>query len=94
MEKADSYLFVTSATPQVVAGTLFEYQLAVKSKKPVTGFKLLSGPPEMTVNEEGRVSYAVPADFRKSGTVAVAITDEDGKEHRYEFDLIPTLPPE
>ena len=26
-------------------------------------------------------------------TVAVAVVDADGKEHRHEFELVPTLPP-
>jgi hypothetical protein len=39
------------------------------------------------------VSWDVPADAEKPVTVAVGVTDAAGKEHRYEFELLPTLPP-
>ncbi len=93
LESAGDYLFVTSGPPQASAGKSFDYQLAVKSKRPATGFKLVSGPKDLTVSADGRVRWAVPDSFAKPATVAVTITDTEGKDHRHEFELIPTPPP-
>ncbi|MBN9117913.1 MAG: serine protease [Planctomycetes bacterium] len=94
LEKADDYLFVASAPPAAAAGRSFDYRIAVKSKKPAAGFKLLSGPPGLTVSDDGRVSWDVPATSTKPAVVVVAITDAADKEHRHEFELIPAALPE
>ena len=91
--EAGDYPFVTSVPPAAVAGKLFGYQLAVKSKKPASEFKLVSGPTDLEVSADGRVRWPVPETFDRAASVVVAISDETGKEYRHEFDLIPTLPP-
>jgi S1-C subfamily serine protease len=93
LDKTDGYLYVTSAPPQAIVGKELDYQLAVKSKKPATGFKLRGGPEGLTVSDAGRVKWDVPATFTKPVVVVVEISDGDGKEFRHEFELIPTLPP-
>jgi hypothetical protein len=93
LNAAEDYLFVNAAPPQVVVGKSFDYRLAVKSKKPVSGFQVLLGPAGVVVSDDGRLTWDVPAKFNETTKVAVAITDADGKEHRHEFEVIPTLPP-
>jgi hypothetical protein len=94
LAKADDYLYVTSAPPPATPGKPYAYQIAVKSKRPVTGFKALTVPPGVKVSDTGRLTCVVPEGV-KTTPMAVAVIDADGKEHRYEFELVPTpAPPE
>lgn len=94
LEKAGDYLFVTSAPPPAVTGKSLTYQLAVKSNKPPTGFKLVAGPTGTEVSDTGRVTSAVPPRANNHVPVVVAILDANGKPHRHEFELVPITLPE
>ncbi len=92
LAKAGDYVYVTSTPPPATAGKPFAYQITVKSKRPVSGFKALTVPPGVSVSDTGRVTCVVPVGVKPT-PMAVAILDADGKEHRYEFELVPAAGP-
>jgi PQQ enzyme repeat len=98
------YLFVLSQ-PKTIAqvGSLYTYQMEVKSKSAGVAYKLEKGPEGMTVSGAGEVRWNVPpAQEGKSTPVIVSVKNTGGKELFHTFDLAavngttdstPTTPP-
>lgn len=76
------YLLVSSPPPApAVRGRSLAHQLTFKSKKGGVKVKLDGGPDGMTVSPDGKLAWAVPADFA-DGEVSVILTvsDASGQE--------------
>jgi S1-C subfamily serine protease len=86
-----AYLVVTSVPPWTAQpGDEVRYQMTTKSRKPVTGIKLESGPAAMKVSDKGELTWTVPADFAPTeAEVLVSVRDEGGQEvfHRFKIYL-------
>jgi hypothetical protein len=76
------YLLYTSAPPtRFVKGKPFRYQAEVKAKKGPVTFKVEGGPPGMSVDKNGLVTWAPPADFaEKRVDVILTATDAAGQD--------------
>jgi hypothetical protein len=74
------YLLVVSNPPSFVSrGTLYSYQLVVKSKNGGVTYSLAGAPPGMTISPTGLVTWQVPKNFalgQRNGLVL--IRDKDG----------------
>ncbi|HKB02515.1 MAG TPA: serine protease [Gemmataceae bacterium] len=82
------YLLVTS-TPVGAArrGGEYVYQIQVKSKKGGVKYKLESGPPGMTVEGTGRLTWRVPAAGESEVQVLLTISDAVGQEIFHTFRI-------
>jgi predicted Zn finger-like uncharacterized protein len=90
LEKSDiDYLIVTSQAPPIASkGQLYQYQLAVKSKKGDVKYRLESGPKGMTVDNSGKVTWAVPRDFADTeADVILTVKDRTGQEAFHTFKI-------
>lgn len=90
LEKAGTdYLFVPADPPATARkGERYDYRLVVKSKRGGVRCKLDAGPAGMTVAADGRIDWAVPADFPdKSVPVIVSVADASGQEVFKTFTL-------
>jgi hypothetical protein len=83
------YLYVTSDPPAGVArGGRLDYPVKVRSKKGGVKYKLESGPKDLTVSPDGRVTWSVPSSIAdKEVNVLVSITDASGQEIFHSFKL-------
>jgi hypothetical protein len=86
------YLVVTSRPPATASrGSLYSYQLAVKSKKGGVKYRLDAGPEGMKVSPEGRLTWAVPRDFAdREAVVILTVSDAPGQEifHTFKINLV------
>jgi predicted Zn finger-like uncharacterized protein len=90
MEKADiDYLLVTSQAPATARkGDTYAYQLAVKSKKGGVAYRVESGPKGMTVDNSGKLTWAVPRDFADAeADVILTVKDRTGQEVFHTFKI-------
>src|SRR5262249_3759668 len=90
MEKADiDFLLVTSQAPATAQkGRIYTYQLAVKSKKGGVAYRVESGPKGMTVDNAGKVTWAVPRDFADTeADVILTVKDRTGQEVFHTFKV-------
>jgi len=84
------YLLVISRPPAVRPGTLFAYRLDVRSKQGGVKVQLESGPDGMKVTPDGRVTWAVPADFGPAeAEVVLTLSDASGQEVLHTFRIAP-----
>src|SRR5262249_60320066 len=85
----NAFLCVTSQAPATaVKGGVYTYPLEVKSKKGGVKYKLESGPPGMRIGPDGRVTWAVPADFAGADAdVIVTVSDATGQEVVHTFRI-------
>ena len=76
------FLLFTSAPPgRFEKGAKFVYQAEVLAKRRPVTFKLESAPPGMTVDDKGKITWAVPEDFAESRVSAIlSATDAGGQE--------------
>jgi hypothetical protein len=83
------YLYVTSDPPAgVTRGGRLDYAVKVRSKKGGVKYKLESGPKDLTVSPDGRVTWSVPSSIAdKEVEVLVSITDASGQEIFHSFKL-------
>jgi hypothetical protein len=94
MEKARAdYLVVTSLPPAPVPGRLFDYPLRVRSSAGRVTYRLDAGPPGMAVSRDGKLTWAVPADFEAPTPVTLTVADASGQEVLHTFELVPTPTP-
>jgi hypothetical protein len=86
------YLVVLSRPPaEAVPGQVYAYTPAVKSKKGGVRVKLESGPDGMRVTPDGRLTWAVPADYAEKEThVILGVSDASGQETFHTFKLLLT----
>lgn len=81
------YLFVTSRAPATAAlGKPFEYQVVARSKKGGVKYELSSGPAGMKIDEAGKLTWSVPADFSEvRQQIIIAVRDDSGQETFHTF---------
>jgi hypothetical protein len=85
-----NYLLVVSRPPAARPGTLFAYRLDVRSKQGGVKVRLESGPDGLKVTPDGRVSWAVPADFGPAeADVVLSLSDSSGQEVFHIFRIAP-----
>jgi hypothetical protein len=87
------YLFVLSQPKtHVKSGSVFQYQMDVKSKSAGIAYKLEKGPDGMTVSGSGEVRWNVPQNQTGIATpatpVIISVKNAAGKELFHTFDLI------
>lgn len=89
-----NYLFVLSAPPgHARAGSDFTALLDVRSKVGGVRCRLEAGPEGMTVSDDGRLRWHVPADEAvRAVNVLVTIRDASDKEIQFRFDLVVDRP--
>jgi hypothetical protein len=83
LEKSDvDFLVVTSQAPPTAGkGQLYQYQLAVKSKRGGVKYKLESGPNGMRIDGKGLLSWQVPPNAPGGQTdVIITVSDATGQE--------------
>jgi hypothetical protein len=88
MEKSGiDYLVVTSRPPDTaVRGAEYRYALRVKAKKGGVKYRLDSGPEGMKVAADGRLGWAVPAEFGEAEvSVILTVSDAAGQEIFHTF---------
>ncbi len=84
------YLFVTSLPPaSATPGSTLSYAIAVQSRRGGLRYTLDSGPPGMTLSDDGKLQWSVPAG-QPAGRqgVIVTITDASGQEILHAFDIV------
>jgi mono/diheme cytochrome c family protein len=83
------YLFLPSRPKtHAKAGTLFVYQIEVKSKSAGVTYKLENGPEGMTASAGGEVRWNVPpGQAGKTTPVIISVKNAGGKESLHTFDL-------
>src|SRR5262249_8803694 len=83
------YLFVDSTPPATARkGASYDYDIKVRSSKSEVRYRLDSGPQAMSVSDEGKLTWRVPADFDKEEyAVIVGISDKSGREVFHSFTL-------
>jgi hypothetical protein len=54
-------------------------------------YNLDFGPDGLTIGSDGKVSWDVPANFDKSVSVSVTVSDKSGREIIHVFDLTSTV---
>jgi S1-C subfamily serine protease len=84
-----NYLLVASRPPtQAVKGGEYRYELGIKSKKGGIKCKLDAGPDGMQVTPDGKLTWAVPADFAEpTAGVILTVSDSSGQEVFHTFRL-------
>jgi hypothetical protein len=93
LEKSEfDYLLVTSTPVNVVTrGSLYSYQITVKSRKGGVKYKLDSGPAGMKLSPDGRLTWTVPGDWStKENDVIITLSDSSGQEvfHTFKIALV------
>jgi hypothetical protein len=87
------YLLVASKPPPARAGTTFSYPLDIRSRKGGVKIKLESGPEGLQVSPEGRVTWAIPANFGEPEVeVQLTISDASGQETFHNFKIALAAP--
>ena len=90
-KSAGDYLLVTSLPETSAArGKPYRYQIVAKSSKGGIIYKLESAPKGMTVSAEGKISWAVPSDFKDMDVeVVVNLKNSGGTEaiHNYRIQV-------
>ena len=84
------YLFVTSLPPaSATPGSTLSYAIAVQSRRGGLRYTLDSGPQGMTLSDDGKLQWSVPAG-QPAGRqgVIVTITDASGQEILHAFDIV------
>jgi hypothetical protein len=82
------YLFVTSQPPATARrGATFAYQVEVKSKRGGLKYKLESGPRNLVVSPNGKISWQVPETAEAEVPVIVSVEDASGQECFHAFTL-------
>ena len=90
MEKAGiDYLYVTSTPPATASpGSTLAYQVEVKSRRGGVHCTLDSGPEGMTVSDDGKLAWKVPAGQSNDRQgVIITIKDASGQEIMHTFNL-------
>ncbi len=91
IERADVRQLIIVSVPPALAstGTVYQYQAAARSKTGNVRWRLVSGPPGMTVSETGRVEWAIP---QKPETDRVSVTleaeDDDKQKKMHNFEVV------
>jgi hypothetical protein len=90
-----NYLVVTSQpVPTLRKGSLFLYQISVKSKQGGVTYRLDSGPPGMELSPSGLVRWPVPRDYAdKLASAIVVVRDASNQERFHTFSLTAIDPP-
>jgi len=84
------YLFAASLpTATVVPGTVFEYQLDVKSRRGNVAFRLETKPDGMEISPTGLIRWPAPPSLAEKQSVDVRFTDASGSEGSQLFDIAP-----
>ncbi len=90
LEKAGiDYLYVTSLPPTVaVPGSTLSYAIAVKSRRGGVHCTLDSGPEGMTLSDDGKLQWSVPAGepLGRQGVI-ITIKDASGQEILHSFNI-------
>jgi putative Ig domain-containing protein len=83
------YLDVVSLPPTLARkGEEYAYQLDVLSKKGGLTYGVQSGPPGMTIDAAGRLTWKVPADFAdRTAAVLVSVRDSGGEQVLHSFTV-------
>jgi len=82
------YLFAASLPPAtVVPGTVFEYQLDVKSRRGNVAFRLETKPDGMEISPTGLIRWPAPPSLAEKQSVDVRFTDASGGEGSQLFDI-------
>jgi hypothetical protein len=83
------YLFVNSVPiPGAQRGTLYEYQIDVRSRDGGVHLTLDSGPAGMALSTDGKLTWPVPAAFRAGETpVIVRVQDVSGQQIFHAFHV-------
>lgn len=90
----DYLLFTSSPPTRYRKGASFTYQAEVKAKRTPVTYKLESGPAGMTVDETGKLTWAVPADFiGKRVDVILVARDAGGQEAFHTLSLTENTTP-
>ena len=90
LQKSDvDFLFVTSRAPAYAKkGGTYGYVVQARSRKGGLKYKVESGPEGMKVGNDGRVSWAVPADFAdREVNVILAVSDRSDQELFHTFSV-------
>jgi hypothetical protein len=84
-----NYLFVASQPPTTARkGTVFSYQLVVRSKEKGLTYRVESGPEGLRVSPTGRVTWNVAADYAEAETdVILVVRNARGQECFHTFRL-------
>jgi predicted Zn finger-like uncharacterized protein len=88
LEASDAnYLFVTSQPPaEFRNGSVFTYQVVVRTRKGGIRYKLEAGPPGMSITEDGQLRWPVPLRFDQlEMKVNLMIADSGGQEILHTF---------
>jgi hypothetical protein len=93
-KKGIDYLLMTSLPPdQVRRGKTLEYAMQACCLVGAMTFRLESGPDGMTVTPDGKLTWAVPADFaNKDVSVIVSVKSAGGKEIFHNFRVAVVAP--
>ncbi|MGC3967916.1 MAG: SHD1 domain-containing protein [Pirellulales bacterium] len=82
------FLFVASVPPAVIkAGDAFQYQVAGKSKRGGTKYRLESGPAGMAVSPTGLVTWKASRQNDAEEVVIIALSDGSGQEIFHTFRI-------
>jgi hypothetical protein len=80
----DYLLFVSSPPHRFEKGKTFGYRPEVKARKGPVKFKLESAPPGMTVQGNGLISWAVPADFADQRVDVILVAQDTGGQEAFQ----------
>jgi len=80
------YLFVTSVPPPVAASGTYRYPIHVLGKSKSITFQLVSGPPQMRIDQAGVLTWPIST-INQPIPVKVSIATAAGFEISYEFEL-------
>src|SRR5262249_14536761 len=88
-KSAADYLVIQSQPPTAVRpGEKYTYWVTAKSKKGGLRYRLNEKPDGMTLSPDGKITWAVPADFtRRETNVVVAVSDDAGREVLHPFTI-------
>ena len=90
LEKSEiDFFLVTSQPPlEFTPGKPLDYQIEFKSKKGGVEFQLKSGPREMTISPQGKLTWPVPEKIPDDRVaVKVIVTDASAKQVQHTFQL-------
>lgn len=90
LEQSDrKYLFVTSRPPlSADPGKAYEYQVAYRAKSPKVTVELVSGPANMTVTPQGKVTWTAPAAAAGYSDVILLLKDDNNQELFHSFRVV------
>ena len=67
---------------------MFSYQITAKARKGPIKYRLESGPEGMALDETGKVTWKVPADFKGTDAdVIVRVSSDSGREAFHTFKV-------